>query len=433
MHRDLINAAVATARAAREEASTLRQSDGFVDNAEAQTRYAALMASSELALDEADRYKREAATEERLARIARELEPEMEPAPPSPMLRMHADDPTATREYAAAIVSLIRNKGIAALSEAERSVLTVASDGAGGYTVPADRRAQILRRLPALSVIGGLTFTFPTSRDTVEIPRVRRRATSGSIYTSAFVGSWIPEVPSATAGQNEPTFGMVKITINKARALARLSNDLKDDSEFDILGFLSEDGALNLALLKEYAIIAGTGVATEPLGLTNMPSAASPTEEQIGTIDIEGDVANTISNSITATGSAPKLITLHYALPAQYRRNARYSMNSTSMRKIRQLVDAHAQFLWVPGFAAEPDTLLGKPAEVSEFMPDDGVDGNKPILFGDFGQVYTPSRRDITVQIAPERYVDTDETGIFLSMRMGVGLSNRDAFRIGIV
>ena len=66
-------------------------------------------------------------------------------------------------------------------------------------------------------------------------------------------------------------------------------------------------------------------------------------------------------------------------------------------------------------------------------MPDDGTDTNLPILFGALEFIVCPIRRSVSIQIASERYVDTDEIGFFLSHRMGVGIENYDAFRLGIV
>jgi len=431
-----VNRAVTSARQFRADAEAAIQRGAAITDAEVATLYQ----SAESALAERDAlvqaYEQGKRADEHDAWLERMAAPKGT-TPPNPFSGgERANDPTSTAEYGSAFVSHLLTRKRGGPSDVERATLSIASDGAGGYTVPADHRANILQRLPALSEIFANVTSFSTGRDTVDWPRIRRHGTSGSIYTSAFVGSWIPEVPSASAGQNEPTFGKFKITIEKYRALARVSMDLADDAEFDLMSFLANDGAVNAALGREYAIIAGTGISTEPLGVMNMPTASSsPTEEQILTVDIEGSTSNTISNSTSNAGSAPKLITLFYSLPAQYRRLAscRWVMNSLSMAATRKLIDANGQFLWVPGFAAEPDFLLGKPVVISEFMPSDGSDGNKPILFGALSEIICPVRKDISVSVAPELYMATDEIGLFLHQRMGVGVSNCDALRIGVV
>lgn len=356
------------------------------------------------------------------------------------------NDPTATDEYARRFhreIVLERGQHVSSeLLNAQREFYAAnaeSTDTGGGYLVPAQILNQILRRLPALSPLLGLVHEFPASSDRVVWPRARRNTTSGygSIYTSAFVGTFVPEVPSATAGENEPIFGEFDITINKARALAIASQDFVEDAG-NFVSFLTEDGAANMALLREYAIIAGTGKGSEPLGITNMPTASSsPTEEQILTVDIEGTTVDTISNTHASLGSANKLLDLYYSRPGQYRRqpSCAWVMNSATEKAIRKLTDAQGRYLWsVEGMLGDPaNGLLGKPVQISEFMPSDGTNGNTPIIFGDWSQVLVPVRRALQLQIANERYIDTDQIGFFLRQRFGVGVPNRDAFRLGIV
>lgn len=345
--------------------------------------------------------------------------------------------PLAAPEYRAALDTYLRRgHRDLPMDEIERRALNTGSDTAGGYLVSPDLEAGIAQRLAAASPLFALVSTPPTSKDRVRKRRVRRHTTYGSIYTSAFVGAWTKEIPGATDGAAEPVFGESWINIDKYRALCRLSNDEVDDADFDVLAFLEEDGSRNSALAREYAILVGSGVGEEPLGVMNLPSVtSSPEEDEILAVDIEGSTSNTISNTTAALGTATKILDLFYSLPAQYRNlpSARFVMNSQTEKKVRKLVDANGNFIWAPGFGGTPNTLEGKGIVVSEWMPDDGSDTNKPILWGALEFIKCPVRRGVSVVIANERYVETDEVGFFLSHRMGVGIENYDAFRFGQV
>lgn len=434
--RDRINREIGLARQYRAEAQAIIDDASRGPN---DPEVAEKIDASNAAYDAADRWKAMGALEdadEAAERWQRELASEPSPSTLELSRVDEKYDPTMAPEYRAMFETYVRRGHRHGLSETERRALTEGEDQDGGYFVPADTLARVAQRLPASAPVFALTNSFPTSRDRVTYPRVKRHATNGSIYTSAFVGSWTGEIPSASAGQNEPGFGQIVIDINKYRAMARVSVDLADDSEFPILSFLEVDGARNGGLARDYAILRGSGVGTEPLGILSRDHVTSaPAEDQLLAVDIEGSVSNTISNSTSAVGSAPKLFDLYYSLPAQYRAlpSARMVMNSQTEKKIRKLVDANGQFLWMPGFAGRPNEFMGAALAISEWMPDDGSDGNLPILWGALEFIVTPVRRQLTVQVATERYVDTDEIGFFLRQRMGVGVENFDAFRLGEV
>jgi len=147
--------------------------------------------------------------------------------------------------------------------------------------------------------------------------------------------------------------------------------------------------------------------------------------------------ADTVSNTTTDTGSAPKIIDLTYALPSQYLPNARWLMKRAIEGKIRKLVDASGRFLWPAitnsGFAATPRELMGYPLENSEWMPAEGTDANKIVLFGDFSAYVIAQRAQMSTVVLRERFADTDQVGIIMFERVGGGLWNTDALRLGIV
>ncbi|HXH82562.1 MAG TPA: phage major capsid protein [Candidatus Tectomicrobia bacterium] len=357
------------------------------------------------------------------------------------------DDPEAARyyravrrsleeSYAPLYVKALRLRGlygeaaIAHLDETERKALAEGSDTAGGALVPADVLPEILSRISDTSVIRRYARVVNTSRDMVVWPRFQPASGSGgSIYSDGFIGSWVGETP--TFADVGPSFGFFQIPVRKLRAATVLSNDLLADAAANVLAELTTRGARNLALVEDQGFITGAGTSFEPQGILNGGAA---------TVDVEGTTANTISNTTTNAGSAPKLLDLVYAVPPQYRRGScAWLMHPQTEKAIRKLVDSQNRFLFQPlvgsQFAGRPApmTLEGYPVESSQFMPTDGTDGAKVLVFGELSSYIVVQRAQITTVVLRERFADTDQVGLILFERVGGALANEDAVRIGVV
>lgn len=313
------------------------------------------------------------------------------------------------------------------LSPAEQKALSEGIDTAGGFLVPPDTQAEILARTAQTAVMMGASRVVPTSRDMLRWPRVAASSSNGSIFSSGFQGSWVGEVPAATV--TDPSFEMLEIPIKKVRVLGQMSNDWIADAASNVLAFLAMDGGNNMALVMDNGLIAGIGAANQPNGLLNAG---------IATKDLEGSTSNLIINTTSSAGSAPKIIAMAYALPAQYSGNARWLMSRDIEGKIAALVDGNGRPIWPAmtgaGLAnAMPATLMNKPIMNSDFVPSDGTDANKVAVLGDFQNFIVGLRAQITSTVLRERYADTDQTGLVMFARLGCGVANLDAFRVGIV
>lgn len=326
----------------------------------------------------------------------------------------------------------------AQLAPSEQKALSEGQDDAGGYLVPPDIQAELLARLPQTSVIRRYATVQTTSRDTLRYPRVQPASATagglssggGSIFSSGFVGSWAGETPAFA--DTDPAFGVFDISVKKARAATRLSNDFIADSAVDVLAWLARNGAQNLGLVEDKGFFNGDGAALQPVGILNSGAL---------TVDVEGSTANLILNTTAATGTAPKLFDLLFAVPPQYRSNKAkcvWVMTPASDGKTRKLVDANGRYQ----FPLEPSmgsglgsgySLLGYQVEDSPFMPEDGTDTNKVYLFGDLSNYIIAQRAAISTVVLRERFADTDQTGIILFERVGGALWNTDAIRFGVV
>lgn len=348
---------------------------------------------------------------------------------------------TMGENYKTAYTNLIRmtaKYGPAALtmlSGAEQKALSEGTDTAGGFAVPPDIQAEVLVRIPQWAVMRGKARVQPTNRETLRFPAVAANTgtysgiSGGSILSSGFVGSWAGETPAFS--DTDLSWQAFDIAVKKIRCATRISNDFAMDAAVNVLAFLAQDGAQNMALVEDLGFIQGLGAALQPLGLLNVPG--------ISTTSVAGTTSHVISNTTASpTSSTSGIITLAYSLPAQYTRNATWVMRRTIEGEIRGLVDANGRYMW-PAYAdsglvnGSPSNLLGFPVLHSDWMPADGTSGNAPLILGDLQHYIIAQRTQITSVVLRERFMDTDQVGIILFERVGGGAYNSDAFRIGTV
>ena len=175
---------------------------------------------------------------------------------------------------------------------------------------------------------------------------------------------------SGTYAPVDTSFSQVSLGAFKASTLMLISEELLQDSIFDLTSFVSQIFSRRLGELEEAAMIAGTG-SGQPTGAVNGAS----TGHTLATIN---------------TWTADDLLDFQYSLKRQYRRNGSFIFNDASIKDIRKLQDANDHWIWQPSMRdGEPDRLLGNPIYSSYDMavPSDDP-SSKCGLFGDFRMAY---------------------------------------------
>ena len=290
--------------------------------------------------------------------------------------------------------------------------LTEGTDSEGGHLVPIDWQAQIIQAAGARAGLRAQVTAVPTSRDSVEWPTIEG---ADDVHASAVRRTWVDEQPAEGAADTEPTFGAVRIPVHTAMLTTKASRNLVEDSAVPFTQILASLFADEVRLADEESFLSGDGVA-KPLGLLNTPDVPSV---------VTGSAA-----AITADG----LVDLFYDLPAQYRDNSIFIMNSATEDAVRKLKDDNGQYIWVGGFAAAPETLLGRPVLSSEFMPAVAANAT-PIAFGDFRRYVVVDRVGFTIQRidADQQLAEKNQIGFVGRQRVGGRVVQPRAFRLQTV
>jgi HK97 family phage major capsid protein len=93
----------------------------------------------------------------------------------------------------------------------------------------------------------------------------------------------------------------------------------------------------------------------------------------------------------TAAGAAAitydELLDLYHSVDPFYRKSSRaaFMLNDLTLAAIRKLKDTAGRYIWMPGEAGDPGTILGTKYVVNPDMANMGA-GNRSVLFGDFSK-----------------------------------------------
>lgn len=216
------------------------------------------------------------------------------------------------------------------------------------------------------------------SKNIIEMTPMRALATvrtigSGSLKQPKKTGSGsatrVGEI-SARSNTGDPAYGMIEIFAAEMYARIAISQQMLEDSGYDLLAELREDASEQFAVKEGLEYISGLGAANQGEGiLTNNDISYSASGE---------------AAAITADG----LHTLIYSLKTGYARGALLGLNRTSLGVIRKLTNGLGDYLWEPGIAnAAPSTIDGVKYVEMPDMPNIAA-GTYPVIYGDFRRGY---------------------------------------------
>ena len=159
--------------------------------------------------------------------------------------------PTATAEYAENFWNMIRNRGH--YGEV-RNALSVGEDTEGGFTVPDEFEKKLVEALEENNIFRGLATVIRTSSGTRKIP----------IAEDTGEASWIDE--GEEIPESDTTFGQTMLSAYKLGTMIKISNELLNDSAFDLATYIARRFGVRMGNAEERAFITGDGVG-KPLGL----------------------------------------------------------------------------------------------------------------------------------------------------------------------
>lgn len=341
---------------------------------------------------------------ERREEIENEMKkPVSTPLTERPMASKAADDDDEntgrkSKAYKKSFWNAMRSKHV---SPTVLDALQVGTDSEGGYLVPDEFEHTLVEKLEEENIFRKLAHVINTSSGDRKIPVVASKGNA----------SWVDEEGSIP--ESDDAFGQVSIGAYKLGTLIKVSNELLNDSVFNLENYISKEFARRIGNKEEDAFFNGNGTG-KPTGIFNSTGGA--------------DVGVTTASSTAIT--ADEIIDLFYSLAAPYRKKAVWVLNDATVKAVRKLKDGNGNYLWQPALTAgTPDMLLGRPVYTSTYVPTIQA-GAKTIAFGDFKYYWIADRQGRNFKKLSELYAATDQTGFMATQRVDGKLILPEAIKI---
>ncbi len=300
------------------------------------------------------------------------------------------------RAHAIGVVNLTSDEQkVLADVTAQAKALNVGTDTAGGYLAPTEYVREIIKGVTELSPARAIVRVRNTANKAIQIPKRTGQFAARRVHESG--------TKSETTGL---TYGLEELTAPEMYALIDISNQMLEDSAFDMEAEIRGEASEQFAVKEGAEVVSGTGVGECEGILTNA-----------GVGENNSGAATTIAD---ADGQANGLLTLKHAIKTAYARNATWVLNRTTIGSVRKLKDADKNYIWMPGIAqGRPNTIDGDPYIEFPDMPNEGA-GLYPIAYGDFMRAYTLVDR-IVMEMLRDPYTQATSGNIRFIFRRRVG------------
>ena len=281
------------------------------------------------------------------------------------------------------------------------NALETGKDSEGGYLVPDEYERTLVEALEEENIFRSMAKIINTASGDRKIPMVATKGTA----------SWIDEEGAYL--ESDDSFGMISIGAYKLGTMIKVSEELLNDSVFDLESYIAKEFARRIGNKEEEAFFNGDG-AGKPIGVLADNGGA-----QVG-----------VTAASASAVTADELMDLFYSLNAPYRRSAVWTMNDATIKGIRKLKDNSGQYLWQPSLVANtPDTLLGRPIKTSAYMPTMAT-AAKAIAFGDFKYYWIADRQGRSFKRLNELYAANGQVGFLGTQRVDGKLILPEAIKV---
>jgi HK97 family phage major capsid protein len=303
----------------------------------------------------------------------------------------------ASDEYKQVFWNAMRNKG----SYEMRNALEVGTDSEGGYLVPEEFERTLIEALLEENIFRSIAKVINTSSVDRKIPVVASKGTA----------SWVDE--EGEIPESDDAFGQVSIGAYKLATMIKVSEELLNDSVFNLESYIAKEFARRIGAKEEEAFFIGDGTG-KPTGIFHTTGGA-----QLGTT----------TASATAL-TVDEVMDLFYSLKSPYRKNAIFVMNDATVKVIRKLKDGNGQYIWQPSLtASQPDMILNRPVKTSSYVPTIEA-AAKTIAFGDFGYYWVADRQGRAFKRLNELFAATGQVGFMATQRVDGKLILSEAIKV---
>ncbi|MBU3100668.1 MULTISPECIES: phage major capsid protein [Clostridium] len=303
----------------------------------------------------------------------------------------------ASNEYNNAFWKTMRNKN----SSDVQNALQIGTDSEGGFLAPDEFEKMLIESLEEQNIFRQIANIITTSSGDKKIPVVAGKGTA----------SWVDE--EGVIPESDDSFGQVSIGAYKLATMIKVSEELLNDSVFNLESYIAKEFARRIGTREEEAFFIGDGTG-KPTGIFNATGGA--------TLGVTAASATAIT--------LDEIMDLFYSLKSPYRKNAIFTMNDSTVKAIRKLKDGNGQYIWQPSITAgTPDTILTRPVKTSAYIPTLSASA-RSIAFGDFSYYWVADRQGRSFKRLNELYAATGQVGFMATQRVDGKLILPEAIKV---
>lgn len=215
--------------------------------------------------------------------------------------------------------------------------------------------------------------------------------------TAAVVPSWTGEVDDAPE-ETTVAYGRREFKPYRIADLIKISRTLMNHAPM-AESVLKEEIVSRLAAAQEKAYLTGDGVA-KPLGIFTASNDGIPTSRDVAT------------DNTTTTVTFDGLLNAKYSVKAQYQTKAQWVCHRDLCKMLVKIKDGDGQYVWMPSVRdGQPDLLLGKPVNISEYAPNTFTTGLYAAVYGNFDFYWICDADAMTVQVLDQPYATKNQIG----------------------
>ena len=283
----------------------------------------------------------------------------------------------------------------------------------GGYICPDGLDKRVVELLTPRSTIRRNATIIQAAGKNYQRPYKKTGITSG----------WIGETGSRTATDAQE-YDVITATVGELYAFPQYTQNFLADTWYNFEEGFARDLAISFSDKEETAFVSGDG-SNKPNGiLAALREAKDDTQRtwnKLQQINTESATGITL-NSLYAIKDS-----LNYA----YRSNAKWYMSTSTYTALQQtLVDGEHRGIFGRGDVSQnmPETLLGYPIEIDDYMP--AVAANAcPIIFGDMRQGYAILERP-GIGVLRDMYSNKPYIGLYSIKRVGGLIQDYRALKV---
>ena len=282
--------------------------------------------------------------------------------------------------------------GDRALSAEEKRALQADSSSAGGYLVAPERfQAELIAALDDQVHVRRLARV---------LPPLTKAASLGapSLDADPADPDWTAELSIGTE-DSTMAFGKRQLRPHPLAKYIKVSKTLIRSATLPVEEIVRTRLAYKIAVTQENAYLNGSG-AGQPLGVFTASDNGIPTSRDVS------------SGNTTTELRFEGLQSALYTLKAQYRQRAQWLFHRDAIAQLAKLQDGEGRPIWQPSVrVGEPDVLLGRPVNESEYAPNTFTTGQYVGIIGDWQFYWIVDALSMQVQVLEELFAATNQNG----------------------